>query len=112
MYTVLIDEQESHIDSRQLLRELAAKKIQARPLWQPIHRSPAHSLSGGSACPNSDAICGQAISLPCSVGLTPSDQSRVIEIITSLLGKPAGRGKVIQDDGSAPLSTPMAPHRH
>jgi perosamine synthetase len=112
MYTVLIDEKESHIDSRQLLRELATKKIQARPLWQPIHRSPAHRLSGSPACPNSDAVYGQAISLPCSVGLTPSDQSRVIEIITNLLGKPDGHGKVIQDDGSAPLSTSTAPHRH
>ena len=87
MYTLLIDEKRSRIGSRQLLRELAARKVQTRPLWQPIHRSPAHKLSGGPLCPNSDALHGQAISLPCSVGLTPSAQSQVIEIITSLLAK-------------------------
>ena len=87
MYTVLIDEKGSHINSRELLRELAARKIQTRPLWQPIHRSPAHDLSGNPPCPNSDAIHGQAISLPCSVGLTPSDQGYVIETVASLLGK-------------------------
>jgi perosamine synthetase len=86
MYTAVIDERESRIDSRGLLRELAAQKIQTRPLWQPIHRSPAHKPSGSPPCPNSDAIYRQAISLPCSVGLTPSAQGHVIEVITSLLG--------------------------
>jgi len=87
MYTLLIDEKESRIHSRELLRELAARKIQTRPLWQPIHRSPAHNLSGSPSCPNSDALHAQAISLPCSVGLTRSAQDRVIEIIASLVAK-------------------------
>jgi perosamine synthetase len=87
MYTVLIDEKESRIDSRTLLRELAARNIQTRPLWQPIHRSPAHLLSGAFSCPVSEALHRQAISLPCSVGLTHSAQDRVIEGIASLLGE-------------------------
>jgi perosamine synthetase len=87
MYTVLIDERKSLIGSREILRELAVRKIQTRPLWQPIHRSLAHNLSGGSSCPNSDVLYGQAISLPCSVGLSQSAQDHVIENIASLLGK-------------------------
>jgi perosamine synthetase len=87
MYTVLIDEKESGIGSRELLRTLAARKIQTRPLWQPIHRSPAYSDCATTSCPNSDAIYIQGISLPCSVGLTHSAQSSVIEAIASLLGK-------------------------
>src|ERR1039457_2859307 len=90
MYTVLIDEKRSRISSRELLRELAARKIQTRPLWQPMHRSLAHDASGSPPCPNADALHAQALSLPCSVGLTPSDQNRVIEAITSLLGESAG----------------------
>ncbi len=86
MYTVLINEKESHINSRELLRELAARKIQTRPLWQPMHRSPAHDSSGNPACPTSDALHGQALSLPCSVGLTPAAQAYVIETLASLLG--------------------------
>jgi perosamine synthetase len=86
LYTILVDEKESPIDSRALLRELGVRKIQTRPLWQPIHRSPAHSLSGGPPCPNSEVLHAQAISLPCSVGLTRSAQSYVSEIIASLLG--------------------------
>jgi perosamine synthetase len=102
MYSPLIDEKESPIDSRKLLRELATQNIQTRPLWQPIHRSPAHNPYGGPPCPNSDAIYGQAISLPCSVGLTPADQDHVIEIVAGLLGKPVGDGKLIRGDRSAP----------
>ncbi len=86
MYTVLIDDKKSHINSRELLRELAAQKIQTRPLWQPIHRSLAHSASASPSCPNSEALYRQAVSLPCSVGLTPSDQGRVIDALTSALG--------------------------
>ena len=87
MYTVLIDEKKSRLDSRGLLRQLGAWKIQARPLWQPIHRSPAHDPAGSPSCPNSDALHAQAISLPCSVGLTHSAQGHVIETIASLLGE-------------------------
>lgn len=89
MFTVLIDEREG-IGSRALLRELAAKKIQSRPLWQPMHRSPAHSASRGTPCPVAEMLHAEAISLPCSVGLTPEDQERVIETISSLVGKRVG----------------------
>jgi perosamine synthetase len=111
MYTVLIDEKKSRIDSRELLRELAAHKIQTRPLWQPIHRSPAHNLPGNPSCPNSDALYGQAISLPCSVGLTRSAQAHVMEIIASLLDKPVGNDKLIPGGRSDLLSTPYSPPR-
>ena len=85
MYTILIDEKESGLDSRQLLRELAARKIQTRPLWQPMHRSPAHDASNSPACPNSDLLHSQALSLPCSVGLTQSAQQCVTGGIASVL---------------------------
>ena len=85
MYTPLIDEKESRIDSRQLLRKLNENKIQARPLWQPMHRSPAHDSSGSPPCPIADALHRQAISLPCSVGLSRSSQDQVVAVISNLL---------------------------
>ena len=91
MYTILIDPNEAGVDSRQLLRELAARKIQCRPLWQPIHRSRAHSQSGNFSCPNSDLLHSKAISLPCSVGLTSTDQDNVIEAISNLVGDRVGK---------------------
>jgi perosamine synthetase len=87
MYTVLIDEKEAGIDSRELLRELGARKIQSRPLWQPMHQSPAHNPFGSPACPGAEAIHRQALSLPCSVGLSRTAQDQVIESIASLISK-------------------------
>ena len=78
MYTVLINEPEFGIDSRQLLRNLAAQKIQCRPLWQPIHQSPAHAQSSATALPVSELLSREALSLPCSVGLSEDAQSDVI----------------------------------
>jgi perosamine synthetase len=90
MFTVLIDETEAGLDSRALLRALAAERIQARPLWQPMHRSPAHAASVSPACPIADQLHRQALSLPCSVGLSPDAQDRVIETIRTAIQKSAG----------------------
>jgi dTDP-4-amino-4,6-dideoxygalactose transaminase len=85
MYTVLIDETVSPLDSRKLIQELADQKIQTRPLWQPIHRSRAHSNAASPPSPNADTLYRQAISLPCSVGLTTCAQDRVVEVIAGLM---------------------------
>jgi perosamine synthetase len=78
MYTVLIKEQEFGINSRDLLRILAAQKIQCRPLWQPIHQSPAHAESRTTELPVAELLSNEALSLPCSVGLSEEAQRKVI----------------------------------
>jgi perosamine synthetase len=85
MYTILIDDAVSPVGSRELLRELGALNIQARPLWQPIHRSPAHAKSPSASCPNADTLYRQGVSLPCSVGLSRSDQEYVTQAVTTLV---------------------------
>jgi perosamine synthetase len=85
MYTVLIDDTVSGTDSRTVLRELAARQIQSRPLWQPLHRSPAHRGAYALECSTAERLNRQALSIPCSVGLTPAEQQRVIESIRSIL---------------------------
>jgi perosamine synthetase len=81
LYTVLIDEQKFGMNSRALLKRLAQDGIQARPLWQPMHRSPAHKESQSFAIETADSVHRDALSLPSSVGLTDSDQGRVIAAI-------------------------------
>jgi perosamine synthetase len=78
MYTVLIKQEKFGIDSRHLLQALAAHKIQCRPLWQPIHQSPAHALSRAGELPVSEQLSKEALSLPCSVGLSKDAQQKVI----------------------------------
>jgi perosamine synthetase len=85
MYTILVDENEAGISSRDLLRELNTQKIQARPLWQPIHRSPSHRQDVSFSCPIADGLHERALSLPCSVGLNADAQDCVITAVKSVI---------------------------
>ena len=82
MYTILVNEQMFGMDSRRLMQTLDAQKIQCRPLWQPIHQSPAHAASNRRGDARGRTACPEALSLPCSVGLTESEQDRVIAAVT------------------------------
>lgn len=84
LYTVLIDERQFGISARALLAALAERGIQSRPLWQPLHRSPAHAGAQSTDCPVADALHRDALSLPCSVGLDVDGQDRVIREIRRL----------------------------
>lgn len=86
MYTIGVDEAVFGRDSRALMRALDARGIQTRPLWQPLHRSPAHAGSPVASCPVADELNRVALSLPCSVGLPAADQERVIEALRGLAG--------------------------
>ncbi len=84
MYTVIVDQADFGMGSRDLLRALAARKIQTRPLWQPLHRSPAHAgaqVLGGAVA---DRLHHDALSLPCSVGLSAEAQDRVIDAVREI----------------------------
>lgn len=81
MYTILIDEKQFGISSRELLRILGNKKIQARPLWQPLHLSKAHADYEAYECHNAEKLNRQGLSLPCSISLSLKDQERVINEI-------------------------------
>jgi perosamine synthetase len=81
LYTILVDEDQFGMDSRQLMHRLNSQNIQCRPLWQPIHLSPAHRSKGALERPVAERLARQALSLPCSVGLSESEQERVIAAI-------------------------------
>ena len=81
LYTIRIDKQDYGVDSRTLLQELNQNGIQSRPLWQPMHHSPAHKDSQSFNIEIADAVHRDAVSLPSSVGLNELDQERVISAI-------------------------------
>ena len=81
MYTILVDAPTYGMDSLALMRKLAEHGIQARPLWQPAHLSPAHNGSYAVDCSTAERLNRDALSLPSSVGLTVEDQQRVIDSV-------------------------------
>ena len=85
LYTVKLDG-----DSRPLMRYLEEQDIQTRPLWQPLNQSPAQAGSPGTDCPVAEELNRRCLSLPCSVGLSESDQDRVIRAVADFLGKESG----------------------
>jgi perosamine synthetase len=81
LYTILIDPDEFGMDSRAALRSLREMGIDSRPLWQPLHLSPAHAKSPPCRGPVAERLYQQGLSLPCSVGLREEQQDAVIEAI-------------------------------
>lgn len=85
LFTVTIDPEITGLTARQVMAHLKEQGIESRPLWQPIHLSPAHAGAlrlGGEVA---ERLYDQALSLPSSVGLSVADQGRVIAAVTGLL---------------------------
>jgi len=84
MYTVLVDETLYGMNRRELLRRLGKMGIQTRPLWQPVHMSTIYSECWTHHCGSAERLYNQAISLPCSVGLSQDNLSKVIDSLRAL----------------------------
>ncbi len=81
LHTLLINPADYGVDRVELSRLLAEKEIQARPLWQPLHRSPAHAGAPAYYIEVVDEIHRKALSLPSSVGLSEQEMARVVKVI-------------------------------
>lgn len=81
LYTVLVDAEQFGIDRKELMRQLAEQNIQTRPLWQPLHLSPAYSGSQSVGTGIAEKLNQAALSLPCSVGLQAMQRERVVGAI-------------------------------
>ena len=84
MFTILAGEACGR-DRRALFRYLNDKGIQTRPLWQPLHRSPVHRHAQACESGVADRLCHDALSLPCSVGLSRSELARVVQALCECL---------------------------
>jgi dTDP-4-amino-4,6-dideoxygalactose transaminase len=84
LFTVLVDEAGFGMDSRELQRLLHSERVQARPLWQPLHLSAAHKDSPSYGCTVAATVWRKALSLPSSVGITRTDVIRVAELVSGL----------------------------
>jgi len=84
--TILVNESEYGEDSRALLLRLAQAQIQSRPLWQPLHRSPAYPDTQTYGSSVSDQLNKAALSLPSSVGINHNELELVINTISERHG--------------------------
>ena len=86
LYSILVEEKEAGTSSRALLRHLEGRGIQARPLWQPMHLSPAHRGSYATDCAVAGRLYRDALSIPCSVGISSTEMGLVVSAIADVNG--------------------------
>lgn len=80
LYTIRIDPDVHEGGWSAFHEALDEREIQTRPIWQPVHLSPAHDGLSGD-CEAAERIHSQLLSLPSSVGLSPTDQDCVVDAI-------------------------------
>jgi dTDP-4-amino-4,6-dideoxygalactose transaminase len=80
---IVVDPARFGADREQIRLALESEDIEARPTWKPLHLQPVFEgvpTVGGDACA---FVFERGLCLPTGSALTPGDQARVIEVITS-----------------------------
>lgn len=85
--TVYIDRTQFGMAARELRQQLKDAQIEARPLWQPTHLSPAHQDAFKLPCPVSEDLFANCLSLPSCSSATDADIGRVITVIRHAAGR-------------------------
>jgi len=80
LYTILLNG-----SSRPLLKHLASHSIQSRPLWKLLPELPFLDSCHVHSADVARMLVGNALSIPCSVGLTDGEQAQVISAIREFM---------------------------
>jgi dTDP-4-amino-4,6-dideoxygalactose transaminase len=84
---VTLDRSRQEITPPELCQRLSDRRIEARPMWKPMHLQPLYSSSrivGGDV---SNRLFHSGCCLPSGSNLSANDQSRVIDALRDILGK-------------------------
>jgi dTDP-4-amino-4,6-dideoxygalactose transaminase len=76
--------------ARDFVRKLNAEGIGARPFWKPLHTQKPYLDCTRGDLKVTESVWDRIVTLPCSTGLTESEQSRVIDAVTKLVRTPVG----------------------
>ena len=76
-------------DAADLIRYLESRRIQARVFWQALSSQPAYRDAPRRLTGVSRLIGERVVALPCSTGLTPAQQDRVIDAVAAWQGSAA-----------------------
>lgn len=79
--TAYIDAAKFGMTARELRQKFKEARIEARPLWQPAHLSPAHADAFKLPCPVSEDLFAHCLSLPSCSSSSDADIERVISVI-------------------------------
>jgi perosamine synthetase len=77
LYTILVDENNYGMSSRELMRRLEKANVQSRPLWHPVHSLLPYKDCQAHNVEIADKLHQKALSLPSSVGMSEEQCSFV-----------------------------------
>jgi perosamine synthetase len=89
LYTVMLEPETFGADRRKVREHLLRAGIETRPLWQPLHRSPAHHGAQAYRVEVADHVQARALSLPSSVGMDPAHVSSVVRALVAAAASPS-----------------------
>ncbi|MCL2803986.1 MAG: aminotransferase class I/II-fold pyridoxal phosphate-dependent enzyme [Micrococcales bacterium] len=90
--TVLVDPNEAGFAAEDLRQALEAESIEARRMWQPMHRQPVFARALAFLNGTADSFYQQGLSLPSGSGLTPVQFDQVCDAIERFAGSVTGPG--------------------
>jgi perosamine synthetase len=90
LYTVLVDEARFGLDRPRLMRALAERGIETRPLWAPVSSQKPFAGCQAYRIEHASDLHRRSLSLPSSVGITPTQLDTVTAALRELHEK-AGR---------------------
>lgn len=85
LYTALLDEATTLEARKQVVRDLNARGIGARPLWHTIHDLPPFADCQAFEIEHSVALYRRAVSLPSGAGLSDAAVTRTIEAVRQVV---------------------------
>jgi perosamine synthetase len=88
LYTVLVDEPGTGPGRATVQQALARQRIQARPLWAPIHQQRPYRTCQAYRIDVTPELYRRGLSLPCSVGLSEADHRRVCDAVRQAVSAP------------------------
>jgi dTDP-4-amino-4,6-dideoxygalactose transaminase len=82
---IIVDPVRAGWQAADLGRHLAARDIETRPVWKPMHRQPVFSAAPAELTGVADQLFANGLALPSGSGLTEDQRERVLTGIRSFL---------------------------
>src|SRR5690554_2592734 len=84
---IVIDSVEAGIDAEGLRSAFAARNIEVRPLWKPMHLQPVFQQYPYYGTHVAESLFNNGLCLPSGSNLTDGEKQRIVEVIESVLKK-------------------------
>jgi dTDP-4-amino-4,6-dideoxygalactose transaminase len=94
---------------QELMAYLDSVKIQARPVWTPLHFQPMYAECPRLGGEVAETLFAEGLSLPCSVSLTEDAQNRVIAAIAEFAAQARSRRALRRQSLSAAIGGGFVP---